>query len=321
MANINPYRLKISQLRALVTIADLGKFGQAALHLDLSQSAVSHAIATLEEELGVVLLNRGRQGAFLTPVGEQISEEARRVLESLERISTQAQQARGLQTGQVRVACFRSVATHVLPTVINQFQQTYPDIKVTLMEYVSTEDIEADLKAGRADLGFVLLPTPSDGLDTWELLRDEYIVLLPPTERPPRRLNWEQLHRYPLIMPPKQVTCCRLARDYFALHQQPFNLAYEITEDSTILSLVQQGLGATVMARLAAEPIPASLQVAHLPEPLERVIGVAIAAEALQPPAVFAFLETLKQTIQWQQQNPAQMRLPHGATVNQLKLA
>jgi len=84
MAKVDPHRLKLSQLRALVAIADRGSFSEAALHLELSQSAVSHAIATLEDELGVLLLNRGRQGAVLTPVGELITDDARQMLRSLQ---------------------------------------------------------------------------------------------------------------------------------------------------------------------------------------------------------------------------------------------
>jgi DNA-binding transcriptional ArsR family regulator len=73
MSEINPYKLKISQLRALVAVANHGNFSEAALHLELSQSAVSHAIASLEEELGVMLLSRGRHGAHLTPDSTSVS--------------------------------------------------------------------------------------------------------------------------------------------------------------------------------------------------------------------------------------------------------
>ncbi|MGP1382891.1 MAG: LysR family transcriptional regulator [Thainema sp.] len=296
MANIDVCRLKISQLRALVAIADEGTFGKAALQLDVSQSAVSHAISTMEETLGVSLLNRGRQGAALTPVGEDIAEEARQVLASLERIGKTATSARGLETGQVRVACFRSVATHLIPSIIGRFQQRYPDIKVIITEHVSTDTIEADLLTGQADIGFVLLPTQKDLLETRAILRDEYVVLLPPTENPPAKLTWEQLEQYPLILPPRHVTCCAIVQDNFERYNRPFKLAYEITEDSTILSMVMQGLGATVMARLAADPIPKELRIAYPPEPMERVIGVAISSEALHPPAVYAFWETLQAT-------------------------
>ncbi len=293
MASIDVCRLKISQIRALVAIADEGTFGKAALQLDISQSAVSHAISTMEETLGVSLLNRGRQGAALTPVGEEIANEARQVLASLERIGKTATSARGLETGQVRVACFRSVATHLMPSIIGQFQQRHPDIKVIITEHGSTDTIENDVLMGQADIGFVLLPTKKN-FETRVVLRDEYVVLLPPTENPPAKLTWEQLEQYPLILPPRHVTCCAIVRENFERYHRPFNLAYEITEDSTILSMVMQGLGATVMARLAADPIPKGLRIAYPPEPMERVIGVAISAEALHPPAVYALWETLQ---------------------------
>ena len=70
MSTIDPYKLKISQLRTLVAVADYLNFSEAALHLKISQSSVSHAIATLETELGVILFHRGRNGAYPTPVGE-----------------------------------------------------------------------------------------------------------------------------------------------------------------------------------------------------------------------------------------------------------
>lgn len=67
-------QMKLSQLRILVTVAKQGNFSEAALHLEMSQSVVSHAIAALEEHLGVVLFLRGRHGARLTSVGERILE-------------------------------------------------------------------------------------------------------------------------------------------------------------------------------------------------------------------------------------------------------
>lgn len=87
---------KLSYLYALIAIADSGSFSEAALRLQLSQSAISYAIATLEHELGVVLLSRGRHGALLTPVGEQIVEWARRITYLLDDIVKQVNLAKGL---------------------------------------------------------------------------------------------------------------------------------------------------------------------------------------------------------------------------------
>jgi DNA-binding transcriptional LysR family regulator len=294
MREINLDSVKLSQLRALVAIADHGNFSEAALHLTVSQSAISHAIATLEEELGIVLLSRGRHGATLTSVGERVLIHARQMLKLLEAIAKEANLTRGLQGGQVRIACFRSVASHVLPEIIARFRTRFPEIAVGILEQKNTESVEQALREGRADIGFTYLPT-SPELEAWELLRDEYVVLLPPNVNLTGKvLTWEHLAAYPMIMPPKSDQCRLLIRNHLTKLGQMVEPTYEVSEDSTIVGMVSQGLGATIMARLAAVPLPAEVRVFNLPDPLERIIGVAILANALHSPAVYAFLEMLK---------------------------
>jgi DNA-binding transcriptional LysR family regulator len=299
MGKVNPNRLKLSQLRALVAIADTGSFSEAALKIDLSQSAVSHAIATLEEELGVVLLSRSRQGAVLTPIGEKITDDARQVLRALERVCRKAEMAKGLQEGEVRIAAFRSVATHILPDVISQFRQRLPGISVAIDEKSHFQTVEDDLRQGKADVGFTYLPT-KDEFDSWEIMRDRYLVLLPYSTDPlPTPFTWNDLANYPLILGPSEDGDRQQIERHLRRHGQYMTPAYAVREDSTILSMVERGLGATIMAKLAAEPIPEGLQVVELPTPLERIIGVIVFKDALLPPPVFAFLDLLKSM--WQQ--------------------
>ncbi len=142
MNEINDCKVKISQLRAIVAVADRGNFSSAALDLELSQSTISHAIATLEEELGVVLLFRGRHGAILTPMGEQVIQEARQVLQLVGTIQEKANKARRLQSGQVRVASVRSIATNILPEIIAQFRGKFPEISVVITDYDRYAEVE-----------------------------------------------------------------------------------------------------------------------------------------------------------------------------------
>ncbi|NJO79725.1 MAG: LysR family transcriptional regulator [Cyanobacteria bacterium RM1_2_2] len=288
--------IKLSQLRALVAIADCGNFSEAALRLGISQSAVSHAIASLETQLGVILLSRGRHGATLTPVGRGVLGHAQEMLRLLESIGREANLSRGLQNGQVRVASFRSAATHVLPGVLAEFQKRYPGISVTITEYRGDDGVEQALREGRVDIGLTCMFTTSE-FETWELMYDEYLGLFPPNIKLPEKIDWAHLFEHPLIMPPNNDYCSILIRGHLTKLNQPINATYEIMEDSTIVSMVSQGLGATIMAKLAAEPLPAEIQVRSLPVPLQRVIRVATLADALHPPAVYAFLETLKATI------------------------
>ncbi|MCA1992010.1 MAG: LysR family transcriptional regulator [Coleofasciculus sp. S288] len=286
--------MKLSQLRALVAVANHNNFSEAALHLGLSQSAISHAIASLEEELGVVLLSRGRHGAHLTSVGERVTAHARNVLQSLEMIEKEANVEKGLQGGKVRIASFRSVATHVLPAMIARFHNRFPKIAVTITEHFDFLGVEQALREGHADIGFTYLPT-TDEFETREILRDEYIVLLPPkTQLSSSKLTWEQLATYPLILAASGNACSMAIRNYLMACEFPMNVAYEVREDSTIVGMVMQGLGAAILPRLAAEPLPPEVQVYSLPAPFERVVGAALLANALHTPAVFAFMDTIK---------------------------
>jgi DNA-binding transcriptional LysR family regulator len=294
MQEINVRRMKISQLHALVAVADCGNFSDAALKLELSQSAISHAIASLEAELGVPLFHRGRHGAQLTPVGERVLAHSRQSLQSLEMMVKEASLERGLQGGQVRIASFRSVATHVLPAVIANFRRRFPKITVSITEIPHTQGVEQALRSHRADIGIVTIPT-CDEFETREILRDEYVVLLPPTAKlSNNQVTWEDLANYPLILEPSDYSCSWPIRNYLTAAEFPVNIAYELSEDSTILSMVVQGLGMAILPRLAAEPIPEGVQVYSLPVPLERIIAVAVLKDALLVPAVFAFLDTIK---------------------------
>lgn len=286
--------MKLSQLRAIVAVAEQGNFSEAALELQLSQPAISHAIATLEDELGVPLFSRGRHGAVLTSAGEQIVAHARQALFHLAQMQQQADLHKGLQGGSVRIASFRSVATHVLPQVIAEFRDRYPAVQITMIERPDYLDIERCLREGRADIGITYLPT-SEAFAAWELLRDEYVILLPPTApKHAQPITWEDLAAYPLVLLPC-LPCGRMLHNHLKLLAPAMRTASDIQEDSTIISMVKQGLGAAILPRLAAEPIPASIHVHPLPVPIERVIGVAVVSEALHTPAVFAFLELLKQ--------------------------
>lgn len=292
--------LKLSQLQILIAVADHGSFSEAALQLQMSQSAISYAIATLEEELGVILFSRGRYGANLTPVGGQIVQRARQILYLLEDISKQADLARGLRGGQVRISSFRSAATHILPEVIADFCRCYPAIAISIAEYDDCTNVENDLREGRADLGitYYYIATTSKEFERWELMQDEYVVLLPPNFKlNGHQLTWEELANHPLIMAPDGDSCDAMVRTHSAKFGITLQATYHVRSDATIVSMVAKGLGAAITPLLAAEPIPEGVQVHSLPVPFFRHIGIAIFKDALLTPATFAFLELLKSTI------------------------
>jgi DNA-binding transcriptional LysR family regulator len=287
--------MNISHLQIFLTVVECKSFSTAALKLDISQAAVSRAIAALEDELGVSLLSRGRFGAHPTLLGERLIHHAHQMLRCRENIDHEINLAKGLNGGRVRIASFRSAATHLLPPLIARFSQRFPNIDVTLTED-DPNGVEQALRAGRVDIGLVPLPRSSEEFETWEIARDEFVVLLPPSAGPvPEVLTWDQLAAYSFILF-NYAECTSEVRNHWEQWNQSFKVAFEIKEDSTIVSMVAQGLGAAVLPRLAALPIPDEVQVRSLPVPLERVIGVAIMANMLHSPAVFAFVDVLRGT-------------------------
>jgi DNA-binding transcriptional LysR family regulator len=284
--------MNLSMLEVLLQVVKSGSFSAAALQLGISQSAVSRTIATLEDELGVPLLHRGRFGACLTPTGERLLPHVQAMLDLRQKIEQEVNLAKGLHAGRIRIASFRSAATHILPPKIAYFRQRYPNVEIALIE-ADPNGVEALLKSSQVDLGLVPLPRSAD-LETWEIAQDEFIVLLPPTEHQmPAQLTWAMLSTYSFILY-NYAECTTAVRDHWAAAGQPLKVAYSIKEDSTIVSMVAQGLGAAILPKLTAMPIPESLVVRSLPVPLVRHIGVAIAAGQLQPPVVFGFLDLLR---------------------------
>lgn len=285
--------MHLSQLRAIIAVADHHSFGEAALTLNLSQPAVSHAIASLEEELGISLFKRGRHGAVLTPAGESIVQHARLALQHVDQMVHEANLHRGLKGGEVRIATFRSVATHILPESILKFKARFPDISIKLLEQPHYQAIEQCLRSGQADIGFTYLPTEQN-FDTFEVLRDEYIALFPPqTQLNCEDISWSHLIDYPLVFLPC-LPCGGQLNSHLRQYAPDLHGNDSIQEDSTVISLVHRGLGAAILPRLAAEPIPAEVQWFSLPVPHERIIAAARSQDTLHPPAVFAFWEFLK---------------------------
>jgi DNA-binding transcriptional LysR family regulator len=292
---MNPGKLKLSQLRALVAIADCGNFSEAALDLDLSQSTISHAIATLEEELGVTLLQRGRHGARLTPVGDRVIHHARSVLGLIDTIASEANQARGLQGGQLRIGSFRSCATHVLPEVIARLHRRYPAIAISLVEKDEVHELKDVLIKGEADL-CVAETIEGEGFESLHIFDDDYVALLPPGfQMQSSQLSLEDLRSVPLIGS-SHSSCGLRVRRVLGAPPQPLAISYCIRHDSSMVAMVQQGLGIAILPRLAAEPVPPEVRICALPLPISRPIGATILKEALHTPALYAFLDALRET-------------------------
>lgn len=291
--------MKLSQIRSFVAVAKYGKFNQAAVELDLTQPTVSHAIATLEDDLGVQLLFRGKKGVNLTPAGEGVLVYCHQVLQSIERIQQEANRYKSLGHGKVRISAFRGASAQLLPKIRACFKIKYPQIGIEIVEEKDCPQVEQIVCEGKADLGFTILPTIKD-LETIEVLRDDYIVLLPPdfqliTDTKQDRISWAQLLSMPIISYPNQNSCYKQIKDYFEAEGYQFQPAEQVRESDTIVNLVATGSGAAILPRLSVFHTPEGVYVCQLPKPLQRIVVAATPKNTDLSHAVWAFIDFLKQ--------------------------
>ncbi|MCM1983111.1 LysR family transcriptional regulator [Lyngbya confervoides] len=285
--------MELFHLKVFETVVRAGSFSHAALELGISQSAVSRAIASLEDELRVCLLSRGRFGARPTRLGERVLHLSQQILDLRQQIETEVDRELKLQGGRVRLASFRSAATHLLPPLIAHFSQRFPGVEISLQE-ADPQTIVRNLRQSDVDIGIIPLPRQTEDLDIWEIARDEFVALLPKAQTPiPDPLSWGDLNRYTFILL-NYAECTTVVQDHWKNWGQTLRVGYQITQDSTIVSMVSQGLGAAILPKLAALPIPENVCIRSLPVPLERRIGAAIVSQAMHSPAVLTFWNMLR---------------------------
>jgi DNA-binding transcriptional LysR family regulator len=176
--------MNITQIRSLIAIAETGSFTAAAHRIGITQSAMSQAMAGLEENLAVKLLVRQSGGICLTAFGERVLDHARRAMTHLNAIQTEAAIEAGQPPMSLRLAAFASVYSTILPRLIARFRGLHPDITLTLLESDDSE-IENLLAAGHVDLGVVLNPAPED--NALLLGQDEWMAIFPRSHHLARR--------------------------------------------------------------------------------------------------------------------------------------
>ena len=292
--------MKLSQIRSFVAVAKSGKFSSAAVELDLTQPTVSHAIATLENDLGVQLLFRGKKGVNLTPAGESVLVHCQQILQAIENIYQEVNLHKSLEGGEVRISAFRGASAQLLPKIKAHFKTKYPQINIKIVEEKDCPQVEQMVYEGKADLGFTILPTSRD-LETIEVLRDDYIVLLPPNinldkdSLEPNTISWQQLRSIPIISYPDRNSCYKQIENYFAAEGYQFQPAEQVRESDTIVNLVATGLGATIIPQLSVFYTPAEISVCQLPKPLQRIVVAATPKDTDLSHAVWAFTDFIKQ--------------------------
>lgn len=280
----------LAQLRSLIAVADAGGFSEAAAELGVSQSSLSEAVAKLEDVVGRPLLRRSPAGTVVTPAGARVLAHARTAVQAAGDVLLAAQDDREL-AGVLRVASFRSTATHLLPPVLAAFRRDHPAVTVRLLDGEADGGGEAQVRDGQADIALVV-GEAMPGLRVTPLLDDEYLFVAPES-RGTQPVTFEELTASALLLPPGLNSCHVRVQSYL----RPLGISpaavTEIDQDSVILGMVRHGLGVTVMPRLALLPLPDGLVALPLPQSLTRPLAVATLPHRSHLPVIRTFTAAL----------------------------
>ncbi len=269
------------QLHAFSALARRGSFTLAAKDLFLTQSAVSHAIKALEDDVGCRLLDRVGRRVLLTQAGEQFLRHAEKILREMESARSGLEDLTKWGHGRLRVGASTTACQHVLPTVLREFRQSYPKCVIRIEPGDHSQQLDL-LRSGHIDLAIIIEP-PGAALSEFvfvPLFQDELRFLAAPLH------PWAKLGRAPreaiesetLVLYNKTSHTFRLVNEYFREDKITLTNFIELGSMEAIKELVKIGIGVGVLAPWIARPELESGSLVSLPlgpRKLRRRWGVA----------------------------------------------
>ena len=283
----------LQKYRAFVVAADTGSIARAAERLDYSVSSISRMVADLETACGFPLFTRSKTGVSLTPDGLRLLGRARAIVSECDRFSDEAASIAGAEVGTVRVGTIASVATHILPRVLQRFRLDHPGVVCELLmgDYA---EIEAWIAEGRVELGTVRLPAPP-GFDSSLVASDGYVAVVPKAHS---RANDGIFPMAAFAGDPfialEHGSVSEVA-DLLAANDMHIVPAYTVWDDYAVMALVEAGLGLGIVPSIMTRRCAYDVAFLPLDVPTRRRIAMAWRADRSLTPAAASFLATLEQ--------------------------
>ena len=285
-------KIKLGQLEMLIAAVDAGSFSAAAIEMDCTQSRVSHAIAELEQSLGVRLLLRSRAGCIPTDTGYQVLAKARQIMQLADNILNTSQEDNNV-VGHVRIACFRSAGAHLLPHALEALARDYPGIQVDVNDSCSDyEEVIQAVEQGAADIGITRSDEHSRFL-SYRLVHDFYVCVVPASSRLSTPLDWEQLSDMPFIH--AHNPSARYIFDQCRATGFNPKKSRKSISDSGVLAVVSRGVGFTIFPQLAAFPATKEIKIIPLPFVAKRHISLIVQPEAVQSKALKIAIKLIRE--------------------------
>lgn len=245
-------KFSLADLEAFVAVAELANFRRAAESVHLSQSALSRRIAKLEDALGVRLFDRTTRSVSLTAVGREFSRKAGGLLDDLEQTLMGMGEVAASRAGEVTVACVPSAAYYYLPRFIRGYHERFPRIRVRVIDEAANAVLGSVVR-GEADFGINFIGTQEPEVEFAAILKEPFVAACrkdhPLARR--RKVTWEELGKYAYMTVSKSSGNRVLIDLAMAGTPSPPRWFYEVRHVSTMLGLIEAGLGVAAVPRLA----------------------------------------------------------------------
>jgi len=282
--------MTLTQLEIFSLVAELQGFTAAANRLGISQSAVSHALKSLELELGVELLRRHQSQVELSDIGQQLLLRARAMLGLANTLRQEAADARGMKRGTLRIGSFGPTSSiKLLPLILQQYRAAHPGIEVHIDEGPDRQVLQW-LEERRIDIGFVVLP--EERFDTVPLIEDQMVALLPAGHPLANHdsLSLKNLCDFPFVL--TEAGSSELVSRLFTAARLTPNIRYRCSQLISTLDVVARGDGVTVVAEGS---LPDQIDRRWVKKPLSpavlRQVGLAVLDRRQASPATLAFIK------------------------------
>lgn len=241
--------MELSQLRTLVTVAGTLNFTRAARRLALTQSAISHQMKSLEDELGEPLFLRVGRGVVLSEAGKVAVQHAERILGEIDSLRDQLGGPGRPLAGRVRAAAATQAFVYLFAELFEGFMETHPNVEVSFRTTVSTDQTVAEILGGSADVGLAALPVFSPALQVNELYEDELFLILSPRHPLARKksVTVNDLHRERWILFERGTSIRRTTDEFMQEARLPTELALESNDTYFVKRMIEKGRGVSLM--------------------------------------------------------------------------
>lgn len=277
---------------AYLKTVELHSLTKAAELLGYTQPGISHMISSLEKELGFPLLIRSKDGVYPTDEGSQLLYYMRQIVKNEKMLHDLSNQILGIETGNISVGVFSSTSTQWMPALLQKFTSLHPNINVNIIEGTTIE-LEQLFQENQLDLALMSDPAP-EGFEFIPLMQDPILAILPQNHPLAEyaAINPYELVKYPFIAPHEGADE-DIWRVLIPERLTP-NIRYRIKGDTTILSMVANGLGVTLFPELAILLTSQKIVTRPLTTNCTRTLGIVVRSSKYASPAVKEFLNLTK---------------------------